>query len=154
MLEIAGYKIGRLLGKGAFGETYEATKDGARVALKLIKEEAIQRDVDVKRFNHEVRAIQKAIGRNVVKFLDSGVGNLGNEIRYFIALEYLEGKNLAETFKDVNYNFDEKTLKSILLQVIDGLEIVHNQNLIHRDLKPANIFLTNDGTIKLLDFAG
>lgn len=152
MLEIAGYKIGRLLGKGAFGETYEATKDGVKVALKLIKEEAIQRDVDVKRFNHEVKAIQKAVGINVVKFFDSGVGNLGNEIRYYIALEYLEGKNLAEAFKDSNYNFSEKTLKSILLQIIDGLETVHNQNLIHRDLKPANIFLTNDEVIKLLDF--
>ena len=152
MLEIAGYRIGKLLGKGAFGETYEAIKNGQRVALKLIKEEAIQRDVDVKRFQREVRAIQKAVGKNVVQLLDSGVGNLGNEIRYYVALEYLEGKNLADAFRDSSYKFSEQKLKSILLQIIDGLETVHNQNIIHRDLKPANIFLTDSGEIKLLDF--
>lgn len=152
MLEIAGYQIGNLLGRGAFGETYEAVKGGQRVALKLIKEEAIQRDVDVKRFQREVRAIQKAVGLNVVKLLDSGVGHLGNEIRYFIALEYLEGKNLADAFKISAFEFDEITLKSILIQIVDGLETVHNRNIIHRDLKPANIFLTTSGEIKLLDF--
>ena len=152
MLEINGYKIGKLLGKGAFGETYEATKDELKVAIKLIREEAIQRDVDVKRFQHEVKSLEKAIGENVVKFLDSGIGSLGNEIRYYVVLEYLEGKNLADAFKDANYNFDSQKLKSILLQIVDGLKTVHNQNIIHRDLKPANIFLTKDGVIKLLDF--
>ena len=79
MLQIAGYKIGNLLGKGAFGETYEAVKDGQIVALKLIKEEAIQRDVDVKRFQREVRAIQKAVGKNVVKLLDTALAKSGND---------------------------------------------------------------------------
>ena len=152
MLEINGYKIGRLLGKGAFGETYEAKKDVLTVALKLIKEEAIQRNIDIKRFNREVDSIQKAVGENVVKFLDSGVGNLGNEIRYYVALEYLEGKNLADAFKDAKFSFHAKDLKSILIQTVNGLETVHNQNIVHRDLKPANIFLTDDGIIKLLDF--
>ena len=152
MIEINGYEIGRLLGTGAFGETYKAKKNGTTVALKLIREEAIQRDVDVRRFQREVRAIQKAVGQNVVRLLDSGMGRLGNEIRYYIALEYLEGKNLAETFKDANFKFNDPILKSILLQTINGLETVHGQNIIHRDLKPANIFFTNDSLIKLLDF--
>jgi serine/threonine protein kinase len=60
MTLIAGYKIGTLLGHGAFGETYEAVKAGQRVALKLIKEEAIQQGYDVRRFQREVRALQKA----------------------------------------------------------------------------------------------
>ncbi len=66
MAEVAGYQIGRLLGQGAFGQTYEATKDGQRAALKLIREEAVQRGFDGRRFQREVRALQKAVGPNIV----------------------------------------------------------------------------------------
>jgi serine/threonine protein kinase len=37
-----GYQLGKLLGQGTFGQTYEAIKNGQRVAIKLIREEAIQ----------------------------------------------------------------------------------------------------------------
>jgi serine/threonine protein kinase len=53
MSTIGGYQLGPLLGHGAFGETYEATKDGQRVALKLIKEEAMQQGFDLRRFQRE-----------------------------------------------------------------------------------------------------
>jgi eukaryotic-like serine/threonine-protein kinase len=152
MTQIAGYNLGRMLGQGTFGETYEALKGSERVALKLIKEEAVQHGFDLRRFQREVRALQKAVGSNVVRLLDSGAAQLGNETRYFIVLEYLEGQDLAKAFKGAGYQFGELELKSILSQVLDGLKTVHDQNIVHRDLKPANIFLTSRGEIKLLDF--
>lgn len=151
-LKIAGYQLGQLLGQGAFGQTYEATKDGQRVALKLIKEEAMQQGFDLRRFEREVRALQKAVGPNVVKFMDAGIGQLGNDTRYYVALEYLAGQDLAKAFKSANNSFSESALKSILTQIVSGLETIHIHNIVHRDLKPANVFYTNDGEIKLLDF--
>lgn len=152
MAEIAGYQIGSLLGKGAFGETYEATKAGQRVALKLIHEEAMRQGFDVRRFQREVRALQKAVGPHVVKFIDAGLAQLGNEPRYYLALEYLEGQDLAHAFRDAGDSFDEAGLKNILTQIVSGLETIHVHNIVHRDLKPANVFLTSEGQIKLLDF--
>jgi eukaryotic-like serine/threonine-protein kinase len=152
MTLIAGYKIGTLLGHGAFGETYEAVKSGERVALKLIKEEAIQQGYDVRRFQREVRALQKAVGPHVVRFIDAGVGQIGNETRYFVALEYLQGQDLGRAFKMSGNVFGESDLRRILTQIIAGLETVHAQNIVHRDLKPANVFLTESGDVKLLDF--
>jgi len=152
MPEIGGYRIGRLLGQGSFGETYEATKEGERVALKLIREEALLCGFDIRRFQREVRALQKAVGPNVVRFIDAGVGQLGNEIRYYVALEYLEGKDLARTFHDAGSSFDERYLKEILSGIVAGLKTVHSQNIVHRDLKPANVFVTDAGNVKLLDF--
>lgn len=152
MAAIGGYEIGRLLGHGAFGETHEATKAGQRIALKLIKEEAMQQGFDLRRFQREVRALQKAVGPNVVQFIDAGVGQLGNETRYFVALEYLEGQDLAHAFTASGNNFAEADLKRILTQILSGLTTVHDQNIVHRDLKPANVFLTRSGNVKLLDF--
>jgi serine/threonine protein kinase len=149
---IGGYDIGKLLGHGAFGETHEATKAGQRVALKLIKEEAMQQGFDVRRFQREVRALQKAVGPHVVQFIDAGVGQLGNETRYFVALEYLDGQDLARAFTASGNSFDEADLRRILTQIVNGLETVHGQNIVHRDLKPANVFLTQSGDVKLLDF--
>lgn len=152
MSEIAGYQLGRLLGQGAYGETYKAEKNGELVALKLIKEEAIQQGFDLRRFQREVRALQKVVGPNVVRLLDSGIGQSGNENRYYIALEYLEGRDLAKAFRALNFQLDEEIFKSILIQILDGLETVHEQHIVHRDLKPANVFLMDDSTVKLLDF--
>ncbi len=152
MVQIAGYELGKLLGKGNFGETYEATKNGQRVALKLIKEEAVQHGFDAHRFQREVRALQKAAGPNVVEIIDAGTDVLGNETRYYVALEYLEGQDLAFAFKRARYRLDEGQVKDIVTGIIAGLKTVHAQHIIHRDLKPANVFLTTNGTVKLLDF--
>ncbi|TKJ41365.1 hypothetical protein CEE36_08605 [candidate division TA06 bacterium B3_TA06] len=141
-----------MLGKGMFGETYEAFKGNERVAIKLIKEEAILFGFDLRRFQREVRALQKAVGPNVVRFIDSGTAKFGNTTRYYVAMEYLDGTDLHKAFQEANYEFEEVLLKNILCQVIDGLKTVHAQNIIHRDLKPANIFLTAEGQVKLLDF--
>jgi serine/threonine-protein kinase len=149
---VAGYSLGPLLGQGRFGQTYEATKDGRRVALKLIREEAVQQGFDQERFGREVRALQNAAGPNVVQFIEAGNTIVGNENRYFVVLEYLEGHDLARAFSAAGNNFDESTLKSILTQVVSGLEIIHERNIVHRDLKPANVFLTKSGEVKLLDF--
>lgn len=152
MTDVAGYQLGRVLGVGAFGETYEATKGNRRVALKLIKEQAMQMGFDSHRFEREVRALKKALGPHVVKFIEEGTAQVGNEMRYYIALEYLEGQDLAHAFRAASMNFDETRLKRVLVQIVQGLETIHQQNIIHRDLKPENVFLTAQDHVKLLDF--
>ncbi|AOR36713.1 hypothetical protein BFF78_41745 [Streptomyces fodineus] len=38
------------------------------------------------------------------------------------------------------------------VQVTEALAVAHRAGLVPRDIKPANLFLTDDGTVKILDF--
>lgn len=53
-------------------------------------------------------------------------------------------------------NSDKDLLKSIMWQILDGINYLHSQNMIHRDLKPANILFkkidSNNYDIKICDF--
>lgn len=152
MLEVGGYKIGKLLGVGAFGETYIAVKEGKQFALKLIKEEAILKGFDINRFKRECRALEKVRHDNVVKLIEYDQAKIGNDLRYFLVMEYLSGQDLEKYFQSNSFDIDEKDLKNILVQVLSGLNAMHKKNILHRDIKPQNIFITDNGVIKLLDF--
>lgn len=64
--------------------------------------------------------------------------------------EFVEGELLSKIVEK-NY-IDEDTAENFLLQICDGLSILHKNNIIHRDIKPANLILKSDGQIKLIDF--
>lgn len=153
MNDINGYQLLELLGQGSFAETYKAVSpNGELVALKLIREEALQLGFKPERFHNEVRGLRKATGRNVVKMLDDGEVQIGRTLRQYIVMEYLDGTDLKVAFAQANQQFEESQLRNILYQIVVGLETIHKQNIIHRDLKPPNIYLTDGGVIKLLDF--
>lgn len=63
--------------------------------------------------------------------------------------EYIEGDTLMNRSKDFS---DKASIKKLLLQMIEGLEIVWNMNIVHRDLKPANIIIRPDGSPCIIDF--
>jgi len=69
----------------------------------------------------------------------------------YIVMEYLEGETLAQILKkEKRYAPDEAI--AMLLPMIDSLAKVHEHGIIHRDIAPDNIFVTKDGTMKVIDF--
>ena len=50
----------------------------------------------------------------------------------------------------VPFSLDRKV--GVILQVLAGLAHAHQAGIVHRDIKPANIFLSDDGTVKIMDF--
>ena len=153
MLNVAGYVVGTLLGQGTYGQTFEATKNGQRFALKLIRAEALRFGFDPRRFQREVRALQKAAGPHVVEIMEAGETKVGKDLRYYIVMEYLEGCSLAQAFRDAGLQFDEPRLKSILTQIVSGLKSIYEQNIIHRDLKPENVFVTPPALVTVVKTA-
>ncbi len=68
----------------------------------------------------------------------------------FLVMELVEGDDLSVRLKRGPIPIDEAL--PIALQIAEALEAAHEAGIVHRDLKPANIKLTEDGTVKVLDF--
>lgn len=142
------YERLRLLGEGGSGRTWLA-RDRARDDLIVIKEplERWQRDPEVReRVLREARLAAKVRHPNVVRILDVLEGELPR-----ITMEYVEGGTLDDLLRYRGVlGWREAT--RVTLDILGGLEAIHNAGIIHRDIKPTNIFLTSDGTAKLGDF--
>lgn len=117
-------------------------------------------------FLAEVRATKKLV---VIKFLKS-VGfpysklkkishSLWAKILYcaedskdtVIVEEFLQGESLFERLEQKKF-FSEDEARKILLQLCDGLKVLHENKIIHRDIKPSNLILQSGGIIRLIDF--
>jgi serine/threonine protein kinase len=68
----------------------------------------------------------------------------------FLAMELVEGEDLSERINRGPIPMEKAA--SVALQIAEALEVAHEQGIVHRDLKPANIKITEDGTVKVLDF--
>lgn len=144
------YRVERFLGAGAMGEVYlgRHVMIGNLVAMKVLLLDANEQVLA--RFKREARLMAKVRHPNVVSIHD--YGELANGLPC-IVMEYLEGDEL-ETIIFRDGVFEWKEAIRLLIQILDGLKILHANEIIHRDLKPSNIIYTHTEprTIKLVDF--
>lgn len=80
-------------------------------------------------------------------FLDSSIDD-----EYLnIFLEYVPGGSVTALLR--NYGaFEEPLVKNFVRQILEGLNYLHERDIIHRDIKGANILVDNKGGIKISDF--
>ena len=146
---VEGYSIEKKLGQGAFGAVFKAlqARTGQLVALKTIKPALVSNEKDIQRFFREAETGSKLVHPGIARIYDAGNSN-GT---YFIAMEYIEGQELAKLIEqytklDVGY-----TLR-IGLQMSNALQHAFEQGIVHRDIKPENILVSAAGVAKLVDF--
>ncbi len=153
---VAGkYEILSVLGRGGMGVVFLAFHRTLRqrVALKfLLGDHARDRSV-VSRFFREARAAAALGSDHVVRILDADREPVTGEP--FVALEYLEGRDLARVLRE-DGPLPIAAAVDCALQAAEALALAHRQGIVHRDIKPANLFLVRqpDGTprVKVLDF--
>ncbi len=145
---IGAYEIVALLGAGGMGEVYRArdTRLGREVAIKTLPDLLAADTGRVARFQREAQVLASLNHPNIAHIFgleDSGANKA-------LVLELVDGPTLAALIAKGPMSVDDAL--PIACQIANALEAAHEHGIIHRDLKPANIKLTNDGTVKVLDF--
>lgn len=157
------YVLIRKLAEGGMAEIYLAKQTGAEgferdVVIKCMLDHFTQHREFVSMFLDEARLAARLHHPNIVQITELGVA----DNRYFICMEYLAGEDLEAVFaatQSTGQGVPIPIAARIILSVLEGLEFAHGYQeqgrpleLVHRDISPSNIFVTYQGTVKVLDF--
>jgi serine/threonine-protein kinase len=121
-----------------------------KVAIKLIRADLLSSDERanyLERFRHEAQAAGRCTHANIVAIYDYAV----HEGNPFLAMEYVEGRNLSQVLTQSG-RFAPEAAGAVIGQVLDGLACAHGLGIVHRDVKPANILLLANQRVKMTDF--
>ena len=144
------YTLDGLLGEGGMAVVFCAThRNKKRFAVKMLYAEVSIYDDIRARFLKEGYVANTVAHPGVVQVLDDDVAEDGSA---FLVMELLEGATTSALADGNDGQLDVRTVLTIAHQLLDALAAAHAKHIVHRDLKPANIFITKDGTLKVLDF--
>jgi tRNA A-37 threonylcarbamoyl transferase component Bud32 len=151
---LGSFRLGRVIGRGAMGEVYEAANTTTRTlaAVKLLHSQGLSDPDVLKRFLREAQIAQALDTPHVVKVIE--IGGLEAALPY-IAMERLLGEDLGDYLREHKHLSLKKTI-TLVRQVGRGLEAARAAGIVHRDLKPRNLFFAESGggqrVWKILDF--
>ncbi len=150
------FRIERLIARGGMGKVYRAEQMplGRKVAIKVLSPSAMEADeADFfrERFEREAAACSRLTHANTVRIFDFGQ----HEDRFFIAMEYIDGRTLSRVLKKESPLSVPRTIH-IAQQICSSLAEAHDQGIVHRDIKPGNILLwrqnDDENFVKVVDF--
>jgi serine/threonine protein kinase len=157
------YVLIRKLAEGGMAEIFLAKQTGAEgferdVVIKCMLDHFTKYPDFIAMFLDEARLAARLHHPNIVQITDLGVA----DNRHFICMEYLAGEDLDAVIAAAHYRGEGLPIPiaaRIMLSVLEGLEFAHGYQeqgrlvgLVHRDISPSNIFVTYQGTVKVLDF--
>jgi serine/threonine protein kinase len=151
--QLGRYDLTRVLGKGAMGIVYEGLDPrlNRKVAIKTILKGHMDDEDAAKeysmRFMREAQSVARLNHAHIVQVYDFGEQA---DIAY-IVMEFIKGKELKNFF-DANERFELKEAVRIMCELLDALEMAHENGIVHRDIKPANVMLDGQARVKLADF--
>ncbi|NXA93306.1 NEK11 kinase, partial [Melanocharis versteri] len=148
------YTIQRNLGNGSFGSVYLVNDRKAKQGeeLKVLKEISVGnlKPNETVEANLEAKLLSKLDHPAIVKFYASFV----ERDSFCIITEYCEGGDLdfkIQEFKDSGKMFTQNQVIDWFIQLLLGVNYMHERRILHRDLKAKNIFL-KDNLLKIGDF--
>jgi eukaryotic-like serine/threonine-protein kinase len=136
------------LGQGGMGTVYfGVTPDGDRVAVKMIRDELTGRSGVSARFDREIDVLGMVQGPRVAALV---AASEPEEAPKWFAAEYVQGLTLAEYVQERGA-LPPSHAATLGVLLAEGLQEIHEADVLHRDLKPANVIL-GDGGPRLIDF--
>ena len=151
-------KVGKILGKGSFGEVREIVYKNKTMAGKIVMQE--NKEKSGENLAYDLR------GRNIIKMNKIIWKEIDNQFYYLIIMEKALLRDLGKLTEFSHHHnllklifipFDEVTSDTLLrfyaIQIINALELLNRNNFVHFDLKPENLLITINLIVKLSDFS-
>ncbi len=162
MDRIGPYVLKDKIAMGGMAELFEADylrEDGFRrkVAIKRIRPHLAENPEFVKMFTREARLAALLQHPNIVQIFDYGK----IDSAYFIAMEYIDGKNLGEILATMRIGLPVEQAVYIVSEICKGLDYSHSRtdddtgaslDIVHRDISPQNMLISCKGEVKISDF--
>ena len=145
---LAGYTIGKRVGRGGMGTVYECQRDGsdARLAIKIISSGTHASDEERRRFMGEIGALLRLHHPHLSRLRDFGQDG---SVAWFV-MDFIDGRSFHQWKKEDNPSW--VLVADLLGQACRAVAHAHRQGIIHRDLNPANIMVLRDGSPVIMDF--
>lgn len=155
-MKINGYTLQEPPFKGGMALVYKGVNaNGFERAFKFVRPDKAENSPRLcQQFIKEIRLQTQLNHPNIIRILDafSHTDDTGKAFTV-LEMEWLNGLDLERYVKQkAQKGMDDRRIKKILLQVLDGLEYAHKHNILHLDIKPSNLFRTFDGYVKIIDF--
>jgi len=143
------YELVEKIGSGGMADVYKARCRVLKrwVAVKILKDEFVNDEEFLERFEREAYAAGSLNHPNIVSIYD--VGREDNI--HYIVMEYVDGITLKDYIRQ-NGALPWDEAADIAISILSALHKAHRHNIIHRDIKPQNILLTSDNVPKVSDF--
>ena len=149
------FEIGCVLARGGFATVVEGRdlKEGGRAcAVKIFRQELIDKDWMSRRFRQEVLALATIQHPNVVRIYGHGATPAGSP---YLVMEFVDGKTLREVLQETRLT--PAQTGAYLRQAGIALDEIHAHGICHRDLKPENLMIRNTSIpgeeLVLIDFS-
>ncbi|WP_234121419.1 protein kinase family protein [Clostridium hydrogenum] len=145
--KINGYSILKIIGEGRYGIAYLASNSKyEKCVIKQLK----------KRMLHDTRE-KLFYEEKILKALDSPkfpkfISKFNDGDREGYILEYIDGKVFEDLLTVDKYEFSRDEIYKIGWQLLELVEILHNNGIVHRDIRVPNVILKKNKDIALIDF--
>ena len=163
-VQFGKYYLLERINVGGMAEVFKAKTFGVEgferlLAVKRILPNIAEDEEFITMFIDEAKIAVQLQHANIAQIFD--LGKVDDS--YFIALEYLHGRDLRSIFDRMRNKGEALPIAMacyVTMQVCEGLDYAHNKrdaqgrelNLVHRDISPQNVLIGYEGECKLIDF--
>jgi hypothetical protein len=144
--EVAGYRLKKRLGRGGFGEVWQASGPRGLVALKLIPIGAPAARIEQRAFD----VLRGVLHPHLLRVLD-----IHRTPDFLIIVMELADRTLFDLWQEArtvgHVGIDRLDLLRYFQQAAEAIDFLHSKGIQHRDLKPRNLLLVGD-CLKVADF--
>ncbi|KAJ1961754.1 kinase subunit of RNA polymerase II carboxy-terminal domain kinase I [Dipsacomyces acuminosporus] len=138
-----------MVGEGTYGKVYKARnrETGQVVALKRMRIDMDREGFPITAMR-EIRLLKQLKHPNITQVLDV-VSETGNAV--YVVMEYMDF-DLSGLINHPQWQPEPAHKKSLMLQLLQGLEYMHAHGILHRDIKGSNLLVNQQGQVKYVDF--